>query len=208
MHSSYLALALAGAAFIGLAGFTAGRLTDAPPTTSGNLDPLDPRVLASSDSFSEVEQARDALGALSLRYISHAQRLMLSEKRPANPAGSDSTPDPAEALPSAVAVLEDAANGFRGTGSETQITRNLLMALKRERLYPRWVSTYLDLAHRQPLEPLVVELASQALEIARQAGRTREMTAALEHVAASPGPLTGRDELTRLLARPAWSPVP
>ena len=111
-------------------------------------------------------------------------------------------------VPEAVAVLEDAAIGFRGTGSEVQITRNLLMALKRERLHPRWVEVYLDLAHRQPLEPMVVELASQALEIARLTGRTREVTAALEHVAASPGPLSGREGLTRLLTNPSWSPVP
>lgn len=208
MHSHHLALAFAGSIVIGLTGFTAGRLTDAAPTSSPADAPLDSGILTASDSFSEIDQARDALGALSLRYITHAQRLMLSTKRPTNPEGPGSATRVSAPVPEAVAVLEDAATGFRGTGSEVQITRNLLMALKRERLHPRWVEVYLDLAHRQPMEPMVVELASQGLEVARLTGRTREVTAALEHVAASPGPLAGREELTRLLSSPGWSPVP
>lgn len=208
MHFHHLALAFAGSIVIGLTGFTAGRLTDAAPTSTPANAPFDHGILTASDSFSEVDQARDALGALSLRYITHAQRLMLSTKRPTTPDRPGTASGASGPAPEAVAVLEDAANGFRGTGSEVQITRNLLMALKRERLHPRWVDVYLDLAHRQPLEPMVVELASQALEIARLTGRTREVTAALEHVAASPAPLAGREDLTRLLANPSWSPVP
>jgi hypothetical protein len=208
MHSHHLALVFAGSVVIGLTGFTAGRLTDATPTSTPASAPFDPGILSASDSFSEVDQARDALGALSMRYITHAQRLMLSTKRPATPDLPGSATGVSAPVPEAVAVLEDAANGFRGTGSEVQITRNLLMALKRERLHSRWVDVYLDLAHRQPMEPMVVELGSQALEIARFTGRTREVTAALEHIAASPGPLAGREALARLLANPSWSPVP
>lgn len=208
MRTSHIALAFAGCLVIGISSFTAGRMVDSLPATTSADSPLDTRILAGSDSFSEVDQARDNLEGLSLRYVSHAQRLMLSAKRPTTPANPESPSDPSAATPEFITILEDAASGFRGTGSEIQITRHLLIALKRERLYPRWVSVYLDLAHRQPLEPMVVELAVQALDIARSTGRAREVTAALEHVAASPGPLAGREDLMRLLTRPDWAPIP
>lgn len=198
MHASILSFFAATALCAGLVGYSAGRLVENAPRRLSTNAPLDPALLTSSDSFSEVDQARSNLEALCLRYVSHAQQRMLSEPRdPVIPALA--SPELTQAIPESVAILEDTAAGFRGTGAEPLAIRSLLLGLKRAHMHSRWLEVYQDFANRQPLEPLVCELAAEALRMAQVTHRQSEVIGTLVHLSRTPGPLQGRSRITELL---------
>jgi hypothetical protein len=198
MHASILSFFAATALCAGLVGYSAGRLVEDAPSRLSKDAFVDSGLLTSSDSFSEIDQARSNLDALCLRYVSHAQQRMLSEPRdaalPVINVHESSRP-----IPDSVAMLEDAAAGFRGTGSEPFAVRSLLQGLKRAQLHDRWLEVYQDYANRQPLEPLVCELAGEALRMAELTGRQSELIATLVHVSRNPGTLPGRSQLNEML---------
>lgn len=198
MHASIVSFFAATALCAGLVGYSAGRLVEDSTSTLSKDALVDSTLLTASDSFSEVDQARSNLDALCLRYVSHAQQRMLAEPRdnlvPVLHSNESTRP-----IPESVAMLEDAAAGFRGTGAEPIAVRGLLQALKRAQLHTRWLEIYQDYAHRQPLEPLVCELAGEALSMAELTGRQSELIGTLVHVSRTPGPLPGRSQLSELL---------
>ena len=130
MHASILSFFAATALCAGLVGYSAGRLVEDAPTSLASQAVVDSALLTSSDSFSEVDQARSNLDALCLRYVSHAQRRMLNEPKDAIIPVLNST-ETTPMVPESVAMLEDAAAGFRGTGAEPFAVRGLLQGLKR-----------------------------------------------------------------------------
>jgi hypothetical protein len=135
MHASILSFFAATALCAGLVGYSAGRLVEDAPSTLSKDAVVDSVLLTSSDSFSEVDQARSNLDALCLRYISHAQRRMLNEpKDSVLPVLNSAETTPI--VPESVAMLEDAAAGFRGTGTEPFAVRSLLQGLKRAKCTP------------------------------------------------------------------------
>jgi hypothetical protein len=199
MRSSTLALALTTSLVTGLIGYSVGRLSEGTSSIYGGNVPIKAEYLTASDSFSEVDQARKGIEALGLRYVDQANRLVF-QKGKTHRATTET--EGTDGMPSATTVaLENAAHEFRGTGSEALITRNLLLALKRDHCPRRWVEVYLDTLYRQPLEPLVAELAREALQMARAAGRTPDLAAALRHLTLTPAPLDGRTELVELLSQ-------
>jgi hypothetical protein len=198
MHASILSFFAATALCAGLVGYSAGRLVEDAPSTLSKDAVVDSVLLTSSDSFSEVDQARSNLDALCLRYISHAQRRMLNEpKDSVLPVLNSAETTPI--VPESVAMLEDAAAGFRGTGTEPFAVRSLLQGLKRAQMHARWLEVYQDYTNRQPLEPLVCELAGEALRMAELTGRQSELIGTLVHLSRTPGPLQGRSQLSELL---------
>ncbi len=199
MRSSTLLIALTTSLVSGLVGYSVGRLWEGTPTQFSADVPTKAEYLTSTDSFSEVEQARKLIDALSLRYVDQANRLVYQKNKAPR---ATSAPEGADGTPSEITVaLENAAHEFRGTGSKANITRNLLLALKRDHCPRRWVEVYLDALYRMPLEPLVAELARESLQISRAAGRGPDVAAALRHLAATPGPFEGRTELVELLSQ-------
>jgi hypothetical protein len=156
--------------------------------------------LVSSESFSEIEQARAILDALANRYVLQSRMLIAREAL----AGRD-TPEIRQPLASrpglsAIQVLEEAGAEFDGTGQELRLLPTLLNALKRERLHGRWIEVYLNAVYHHPTHRVVGDMADEALLLGRAIGREEEVIAALRHVSAIPLKFASRLRIERCLA--------
>lgn len=142
--------------------------------------------LVSSDSFSEIAQARSVLDGLANRYLLQARMLIARETLAGRDTGKEGSVHPERPCLAAIRVLEEAAAELDGTSHELQLLPTLLSALKRERLYGRWIEAYLSALYRHPNHRVVADQAAEALVLARTIGREAEVIAALRHVSAIP----------------------
>lgn len=139
-----------------------------------------------SDSFSEIAQARVVLEAAVNRHVEAARVLIARETLP---GWHDSAEWPARAdqpVQAAIQLLEAAIADLEGCVPAVELVPTLLSALKRERLYDRWINAYLDVAYRHPTHRIVRDWAEEALRLAETIGRQVEVQAALRHVADIP----------------------
>ena len=185
MKSKYVALLVLVSAFTGLVGYCLGLVREVSAThlPKGATVPLD--YLISSKSFSEVENARAVLDALALRYVENAQVLITEEMR-RNPRLGIRLTSTERPMVVAIKMLDEALPEFRGTGVELRLLQPLLFALKRERLYDRWLDVYLDALYRQPTHEMVSSLAEEAVVISHVVGRESELTTGLRYVSGIP----------------------
>lgn len=142
--------------------------------------------LVATKSFSEVEQTRAVLDALARQYAQSAERLIVQEYLSRQPNYRVQSLDPERPTVTAIHLLDEALPEFRGTGAELQLLPPLLIALKREKLYDRWLDTYLDALYRHPTDEMVGTLAEEAVGISQAVGRERELTAGLRYVSDFP----------------------
>jgi hypothetical protein len=174
-------LALALAAGYGLRSLQQGRdltlaLQHIPPV----------EYYVSRESFSEVEQTKANLDALSCRFLTdwrvrnHPAVLAMSA---ATQAGR--SVDSARSA-GAIQELEQAIEEFKATEEELVLAQELLRMLKHERLYDRWLDLYLRALYEHPTDHMVGSGAQEAVAISQATGRQAEVRQALEHVTRIP----------------------
>jgi hypothetical protein len=84
--------------------------------------------------------------------------------------------------------------------------QDLLWLLKYERLYDRWISTYLAALYAHPTHPIIGGLASEAWTIAASTGRTPEIESAFRHLMAIPLEFESKRLVKAAMTRPAVRP--
>lgn len=132
-----------------------------------------------TDSFSEVVAIKSELNRLRLAYIQQLRRDGL--------LGPGRLPEIRPWMhPDLVPRLEFLAGEFAGTDESATLNQMLLIALHRQREWDRWLERYLELAYRQPMNPLVWRKRARAIEIARSLGREDELNRAFRHLDAIP----------------------
>jgi hypothetical protein len=156
--------------------------------------------LVSSESFSEIEQARAVLDALANRYVVQSRMLIVREALAGRGAYEKRQPLNSRPGLSAIQVLEEAVAEFDGTGQELQLLPTLLSALERERLRDRWIEVYLSALYHHPTHRVVGDMADEARRLGRAIGREAEVIAALRHVSAIPLKFASRLRIERCLA--------
>lgn len=184
----------AGSVGIGLRG-----LAPNPSLSSARQEvpPLD--YFASSRSFSEVEQARTHLKALSSRYLYLAQ-VHQSEVQQGCAASLDSGGTPTAKRFNRIAQdLEAGIREFRGTGEEAVLTKGLLNVLASEGDYARWTDVYLDFLYRCPTEETVGRLAQTAVVAGRAAGRLEDVLEGFRHISRIPFDFEARRRVQAIL---------
>lgn len=201
MSLGRVALAVLAPVVAGCIGYLAGAMREQPVSHL----PVDATValeyLVSSESFSEIEQARAVLDALANRYVVQSRMLIVREALAGRGAHESRQPLASRPGLSAIQVLEEAVAEFDGTGQELQLLPTLLSALKRERLHNRWIEVYLSALYRHPTHRVVGDMADEALLLGRAIGREEEVIAALRHVSAIPLKFASRLRIERCLNR-------
>lgn len=176
-----LLMAATGTAAFGLRGLTPARTLTSP---LAEVPPLE--YFASAKSFSEVEQARTQLQALSRRYLFAVQVRQGELLRASRASGGSGMSAAAARDRQTVQELEAAIQEFRGTGEEPGLTHGLLICLAGERDYERWIDLYLDLLYRCPTEEVVGVLANAAVTAGQATGRLDEVLDGFRHVSSIP----------------------
>ncbi len=148
------------------------------------IPPLE--YFASAKSFSEVEQARAQLQALSSRYLFAVQVRQAVASRGSDASKVGGVSAGAVGVSQTVQELEEAIREFRGTGEEPGLTDGLLICLASERSYERWIDVYLDLLYRRPTEEVVGVLANAAVTAGQATGRLEEVLDGFRHVSSIP----------------------
>lgn len=159
------------------------------------VPPLD--YYSSQASFSEVENTKASLAGLCQRF-----RTEVREKRVADhlsPAGSRVEPGAEVHLDDAIAALERGVNEFAGTTQQIDLAQDLLLALKKSKQFNRWIDVYLTALYKQPTHPVVGSLAKEALNMAGNCGREREVLAGLRHIEEIPVDFEGKAEVQTAL---------
>lgn len=180
LHTLVLAVAA------GAAGFGLRSLGPASTVSSARqeIPPLD--YFASSGSFSEVEQTRTHLKALSSRYLYLAQVHQAEALQRCSTGPDTSALSTSQRFNPIVDDLQAGLREFRGTGEEAVLTQGLLNVLASEGDYARWTDVYLDLLYRRPTEEAVGRLASTAVAAGRAAGRLESVLEGFRHVGRIP----------------------
>lgn len=163
---------------------------------------------ACARSFSEVEQVRSRLEALSFRHlyaVQVSQAALRQQTRPGEGAGGGTVTASGAAL---VRSLEEGLREFGGTGQEPAFTQALLLLLAAEGDHDRWVALYLDFLYQRSTEALVGRFAGTAVTAGRTTGRLPEVIAGLRHVADIPRDFPGKREVLRALSGAVLAATP
>lgn len=157
--------------------------------------------LVSARSFSEVDQARAGLEALAAQRIQLAQRLILQETGVGHGSRGVQKTRTERPVLAAIRLIEDGLAEFQGTGLEMRLLPTLLSALKRERLYDRWLQVYLRLLYAHPTHQLVGVLADEAVSISQAVGQQEAVAAAFCHLSSIPLEFRAKAQIERSLVR-------
>ena len=141
---------------------------------------------ASAQSFSEVEQARTQLQALSRRHLYVLQVRWVEALCGTRATGASGIPTGLEGVSQLISELEERISEFRGTGEEPVLTNGLLILLAGAGSYERWLDVYLDLLYRRPTEDAVGRLADAAVMAGRATGRLEEVLEGFRHLSRIP----------------------
>jgi hypothetical protein len=152
-------------------------------------------------SFSEVENARTLLEALSKRSLTE-----LRERRYAagllphstNRHGQNVARQPR--LAEAINALEKAIGEFQGTDGELDLVKDLLMLLKGQELHDQWLDLYLHTLYEHPTHQLLGALAQDAIRMGEAACRKDEVRKALRHLTSIPFPFAAKAQIEAFLA--------
>lgn len=166
----------------------------APLSTMVSLQRDVPRLeyFASAQSFSEVEQVRAQLEALSRRHLYMLQVRQVEALQGARAGGTGGKATGRDAVGQVVQELGQAIQEFQGTGEEAKLTNGLLILLASEGSYGRWLDVYLDLLYRRPTEDVVGRLTETAVVAGRETDRLDEVLRGFRHLAQIPMDFEGR----------------
>lgn len=191
-----LCLAVAAVSAVGVA---LRHLAPREAATSPRHDIPHLEYFASAQSFSEVEQTRAQLRALSRRYLYSLQVRQVDALRGVSAGGAIPAASGGAGDSPLVREVEEAIREFRGTGEELVLAQGLLILLASEGAYVRWLELYLDLLYRRPTEDVVGRLADTAVMAGRATGRLGEVFEAFRHVCRIPLAFGSKARLQALL---------
>jgi hypothetical protein len=191
MKKQPIILAIVLALISGATGYQLHR----PPATAGSADDF-----AAEQSFSEVQNTKDNLAALSTQIICSLR------DRAGNPPGSSpralaGTVAPAPNLTGVIRDLESETEAFKGTEQESVLTGELLRALNKAGLPDRWVQVYLSFLYTHPTDDAVGHFANQAVRMGKAAGRGQEVLDAFRHLNAIPLDFAAKHQVETALLR-------
>ncbi|MBI4661911.1 MAG: hypothetical protein HY735_24075 [Verrucomicrobia bacterium] len=135
-------------------------------------------------TFSEVENAKALLEALSAQFLSESRSKRAVAKAAATDQDSGVVADPTAT--EAIHELEQGILEFKGTEQELLIVQDLLWLLKSRQQYDRWIEAYLRVLYQHPTHELVGRFAQDAVLIAKAAGREATVIKAFKHVRSIP----------------------
>jgi hypothetical protein len=182
----------------GGAGYFIGGQREAVFLAKDAIPSLD--CFTTQNSFSEIENSKAGLEALSARFRMEVQARRLAGISSASSAGvSGSASEPR--IGEAIADLEWGMNEFAGTEQELCLAQELLLALKRANRFDRWVQVYLQMLYQHPTHPAVTRFIDSAIQISQLAGHEEEMLEALRYLNLSPIEFQGKENVQAALLR-------
>lgn len=148
-----------------------------------------------AESFSEVENTKAQLQALSTQFLleSRGRRWTLFQRLSCESGLNEQAY--VNYVESSIDELKQAIAEFKGTEQELFVVQDLLLVLKKEKRPAQWVQTYLELLYQHPTSMLVSDSAADALSFAKAVGRESEVMDALRHVRSIPFAFAGRERL-------------
>jgi hypothetical protein len=137
-------------------------------------------------SFSEVENAKVLMSALSAQFVTGIQ-----VERVANYAKAVLINQPGQTvvephLREVSKQLERGVAEFKGTEQELVLIEQLLAVLKKANLYAQWTEVYLNALYQHPTHPMIGRLATEAVTVSKAAGRQNDVLNGFEHVSSIP----------------------
>jgi hypothetical protein len=154
------------------------------PEVSVGAKPLPVDYYLSPSSFSEVESAKGLLRALRQQCLDELRIQRLRDEK--TKCGWVDEPARTTAVALSVQALRGALAAFNGTAEEQCIRSDLLIVLRRERLYGQWLETYLEMLYQRPTDALIGRYARDAVPISKTLGREQELLLAFQHFEAIP----------------------
>ena len=181
-------LELLGGRFVGL---QASALT-------GKSVPLE--YYTSPRSFSEVAIANAVLKALAEQALAELRRERLRAELTNHDRGIINERAHAAAVAVAVQGLRQGLQAFKDSAQERFFRWDLLILLKREKMYAQWITTYLAMVYQHPTDELIGWYARDAIWISQEAGRDQELLKALQRFVEIPIDSNARDLVRSALA--------
>jgi hypothetical protein len=137
-------------------------------------------------SFSEVENAKALMSALSEQFVTGIQA-----ERVANYANAVLISQTGETVvePHLLEVSKQLERGvaeFKGTEQELVLIEQLLEVLKKANLHAQWTEVYLNALYQHPTHPMIGRLATEAVTVSKAAGRQNDVLNGFEHVSSIP----------------------
>jgi len=182
MNIRQLTCAILFSCLAAVVGYYAGALREdtarfASPGTKFSVDDL-----YRPQSFSEVENAKALVRALSEQFATGIQA-----ERAANYAKALLTTRTGETVvePHLLEVSKQLERGvveFKGTEQELVLIEQLLAVLKKANLHAQWTEVYLDVLYQHPTHPMIGRLATEAVIVSKAAGRQNEVLNGFDHV--------------------------
>ncbi len=167
----------------------------------GSLPRLE--YLSSPESFSRIVNTRSALEALCVRVRLEAEHRLVKIA-----PGSNSAPPAASLeLAALISELQRGVNEFEGPDQALALAQDLLMALKTANRFDLWTDLYLKALYEHPTNALVARFATDAVEMARKAGREKDVLSGFSHVDEIPFEFGGKDRIRAALFRARGSGV-
>jgi len=169
-----------------IAGYYSGALRPATASYSSADARLSVDDLYAPQSFSEVENAKALLTALSQQVVTEIQveRAANHAKAVLNSRAGNPVVEPHHLA--VIEKFEQSLVEFEGTEQELYLVEPLLAVLKTAKLHDRWIEVYLSALYQHPTHAMVGRLAAEALLVSKVAGRQGEVLNAFEHVSHIP----------------------
>ncbi len=171
--------------------------------TDGSLvlsvkDAVQEEYLSAPDSYSRVENTKNALDALCAKLRIGIQDAELKYDLLAS-NGQSSSQEAAMVLERGIDAAEAAVREFEGTDQQLYLIQDLLQLLDRGGRFELWTEFYLKALHEHPTHSVVCRLAHEAVRVSKLAGQQEQVLEGLRYAAASPAEFTGRGEIQAAL---------
>jgi hypothetical protein len=165
-----------------------------PTTKLSARSGLSLEQLLPPESFSEVENAKSLLTALSIQCVTDVQSRQIV-LRPVKTSTSRSNRKLLEQWLRIASDLEKSRLDFLGTSEEMRITAELLAVLERAGCADRWLNVYLNYLYQHPTSELAGHLVNEAAAEAVITQREAELARAFEHVSTIPLEFPGKQAI-------------
>jgi hypothetical protein len=171
--------------------------------TDGSLvlsvkDAVQEEYLSAPDSYSRVENTKNALDALCAQLRIGIQDAALKYDLLAS-NGQSSSQEAAMVLEHGIDVAEAAVREFEGTEQQLYVMQDLLQLLDRGGRFELWTEFYLKALHEHPTHSVVCRFAHEAVRISKLAGQQKQVLEGLRYAVASPAEFAGRGEIQAAL---------
>jgi hypothetical protein len=172
--------------------------------TDGSLvlsvrDVVKEEYLVPPDSFSRVENTKNALDGLCTRLRLGIQESTAAYDRLASNGGTSNS-QAAVVLERAIRDAETAMREFEGTEPQLEVLQDYLRLLERAGRFDLWTQFYLKAMYEHPAHAVVSRLAKEALRIGELAGEQDQVLEALRYLSARPEEFAGRTEIQAALS--------